>query len=214
MRRWRRGADVSFAPARLVVGLGNPGRRYAGTRHNLGFEVCDLLARENRGRWDAARFRAEVWQGTVAERAVALVKPQTFVNESGSAVQAALAAYALHPADLVVVYDDIDLAFGRVRVRASGGAGGHNGMRSILAALGSDEIPRVKIGVGRPPESQAPADYVLQRFAPHERAGVDAALHRGAAAVRALIATDVSTAMQQCNQAPQADRIDGAQRPA
>lgn len=208
MRRWRHRSDPSFRPARLIVGLGNPGPAYAGTRHNLGFVVCDRLAARGTGRWRPTRFRAEVWTGHVDGLAVALLKPQTFVNESGPAVHAALRTYGLDPSGLIVVHDDLDLAFARIRVRPGGGSGGHNGMRSIIGTLGTDAVVRVKIGLGRPPAQTDPAEYVLGRFEPAERDDAEQAVERAAHAVRALITSNVDSTMQQFNQP------DGAHRPA
>lgn len=208
MRRWRRRSAPSFRPARLIVGLGNPGSAYVGTRHNLGFLVCDRLATLGNGRWRPARFRAEVWTGQLDGLAVALLKPQTFVNESGPAVQAALRMFGLEASGLVVVHDDLDLAFARIRVRPGGGSGGHNGMRSIIRTLGTDAVVRVKIGLGRPAADVDPADYVLSRFAPAERQVANIAVARAVDAVRTLLTTDVDSTMQQFN------RTDGAHRPA
>ena len=208
IRSWRRRSEISFRPVRLIVGLGNPGGAYAGTRHNLGFVVCERLAAAGTGRWRPARFRAEIWTGQLDGLAVALLKPHTFVNESGLAVQAALRTFGLDPSVLTVVHDDLDLAFARIRVRPSGGSGGHNGMSSIIRTLGTDEVARVKIGLGRPPAGIDPADYVLGRFTPAERTDANAAIDRAAAAVRALLTSDVNSAMQQFNQS------DAAHRPA
>lgn len=208
MRRWRRRSSPSFRPCRLIVGLGNPGPAYAGTRHNLGFLVCDRLAALGSGRWRAARYRAEVWTGQIDGLAVALLKPQTFVNESGPAVRAALQTFGLDSSGLIVVHDDLDLAFARIRVRPGGGSGGHNGMRSIIRTLGTDELARVKIGLGRPPAGVAPADYVLERFTTTEQPDANAAVERAADAVRTLLTEDVDSTMQQFNQ------LDGAHRPA
>lgn len=208
MRRWRRRSGPSFRPACLIVGLGNPGSAYADTRHNLGFVVCDRLAAQGTGRWRPARFRAEVWTGQIDGLAVALLKPQTFVNESGPAVQAALRAYGLDPASLIVIHDDLDLAFARIRIRPGGGSGGHNGMRSIIRTLGTDQLARVKLGLGRPPAGVDPADYVLSPFAAAEISDADQAVERAADAVRALLTTDLDSTMQRFNQP------DGAHRPA
>ena len=208
MRRWRRRSGSSFSPAHLIVGLGNPGPAYAETRHNLGFEVCDRLAAKGTGRWRPARFRAEIWTGRLDGIAVALLKPQTFVNESGPAVHTALRTFGLDSSGLIVVHDDLDLPFARIRVRPGGGSGGHNGMRSIIRTLGTDVVVRVKIGLGRPPAGVDPADYVLSGFAPSEREDANAAVDRAADAVRTLLTADVDSTMQQFNQP------DGAHRPA
>ena len=207
-RRWRRRSGPSFKPARLIAGLGNPGSAYAGTRHNLGFVVCDRLAKQGTGRWRPARFRAEVWQGHIDGLAIALVKPQTFVNESGPPILAALHTFGLNASNLIVVHDDLDLAFARIRVRPGGASGGHNGMRSIIRTLGTDAVARVKIGLGRPPSGMDPADYVLQPFTPSERPTAAAAVEGATDAVRTLLKTDVNSTMQQFNQP------DGASRPA
>ena len=208
MRRWRRRSGPAFRPARMIVGLGNPGSAYAETRHNLGFMACDRLAANGNGRWRPARYRAEVWTGQLDGLAVALLKPQTFVNESGPAVHAALRTFGLESSGLIVVHDDLDLAFARIRVRPGGGSGGHNGMRSIIRTLGTDDVIRVKIGLGRPPAGVDPADYVLNRFTPAERHDANAAVDRAADAVRMLLTTDVDSTMQRFNQP------DGAHRPA
>ena len=208
MRNWRRRSGPSFRPVRLIVGLGNPGPAYAGTRHNLGFVVCDRLASQGTGRWRTARYRAEVWTGLLDGLAVALLKPQTFVNESGPAVQAALQTFGLDPSGIIVVHDDLDLAFARIRIRPGGGSGGHNGMRSIIRSLGTDNVIRVKIGLGRPPAGVNPADYVLAPFDPAERLDANAATDRAVDAVRDLLTGSVDSTMQQFN------KTDGAQRPA
>lgn len=208
MRRWRTRSGPLFRPARLIVGLGNPGSTYADTRHNLGFTVCERLAAAGAGRWRPARYRAEVWTGQLDGLAVALLKPQTFVNESGPAVDAALRTFGLDSAGLIVVHDDLDLGFARIRVRPGGGSGGHNGMCSIIRALETDAVIRVKIGLGRPPAGVDPADYVLSRFAPSERHDANAAVDRAVDAVRLLLTRDVDSTMQQFNQP------DGAHRPA
>lgn len=208
MRRWRPRSGPSFRPERVIAGLGNPGAGYVGTRHNVGFLVCDRLAAPGRARWRAARYRAEVWTGQIEGLPVCLLKPQTFVNESGSAVQAALRTFGLDPSCLILVHDDLDLAFARIRIRPAGGSGGHNGMRSIIRTLGTDQFVRVKIGLGRPPPAVDPADYVLSPFAPSERDDANRAVERAAAAIRALLTTDLDSTMQQFNQP------NGTHRPA
>ncbi|MCY3749558.1 MAG: aminoacyl-tRNA hydrolase [Chloroflexi bacterium] len=208
MRRWRRRSGPSFRPARLIVGLGNPGADYLGTRHNLGFLVCDRLAAQGPAHWRAARYRAEIWTGQIEDLPVCLLKPQTFVNDSGSAVQAALRTFGLEPSTLILVHDDLDLDFARIRIRPAGGSGGHNGLRSIIRTLGTDQLVRVKIGLGRPPAGVDPADFVLSRFAPAERDDANQAVGHAAAAVRALLTTDLDSTMQQFN------RLNGAHRPA
>jgi PTH1 family peptidyl-tRNA hydrolase len=159
----------------MVVGLRNPGADYAGTRHNLGYEVVDeVLTRYDislkRG---PSRLQAMIATvGTGPERAV-YVLPNVFMNESGRSVRSALDYYKVDPRDLLVIHDDIDLPFGRLRLQVGGGTGGHNGVRSVETALGAREFSRLKVGVGRPPGSQDPADYVLRRFSTKERPEAD-----------------------------------------
>src|SRR5258708_6530235 len=137
----------STTPVRyLVVGLGNPGPEYAGTRHNVGFMVVDLLSRRHRIPIKAARHGARVGEGEIAGEPVALVKPLTFMNLSGRAVAPLLNRHSLLPGNLIVIYDDADLPVGKIRVRARGSAGGHGGLKSIIASIGSPEFPRVRIG--------------------------------------------------------------------
>jgi PTH1 family peptidyl-tRNA hydrolase len=150
-----------------VAGLGNPGPKYQGTRHNVGQRVLDHLTPTVRGAW-----RDEGWglvaRGRWRDEAVYLVKPQSFMNVSGSAVATALRRLHAEPAELIVIYDDIDLPLGSVRVRMKGSHGGHNGMRSVIETLGSEEIRRVKVGVGRPERKADVPDHVLDRFQPEE----------------------------------------------
>lgn len=159
----------------VVVGLRNPGPDYETTRHNIGFEVVDRVLQRtgaNLGR-GPARVRALIARPGTGSRRTLYLTPNTFMNESGSAVKAALSYYKAHPADLLVVHDDIDLPFGRLRVQVGGGSGGHNGIRSIEKSLGTKEFSRVKMGVGRPPGSMDPADFVLRPFTRSERPEID-----------------------------------------
>jgi PTH1 family peptidyl-tRNA hydrolase len=173
------------APARprLVVGLGNPGPEYVATRHNLGFRTVDLVAARA-----GLRFRRSEWRGAAAVgeafgRPLVLLKPSTFMNESGRSVRLAAVALGLDPADLLVVYDELDLPPGTLRLRERGSAGGHNGVRSVIGALRSQEFPRLKIGIGRPPDGEAVLDYLLAAVAPEERDAEEAAVVRAADAV-------------------------------
>jgi peptidyl-tRNA hydrolase, PTH1 family len=149
----------------LVVGLGNPGRRYASTRHNVGYMVVEHLRAQHGGAW-RDKYQSRFCTVRVADREAGLLAPETYVNLAGQAVAAAARAARLAPADVIVVYDDIELAFDRVRVRAGGGLKGHNGLRSIATSLGSPEFIRVRCGVGRPRpgDPRAIADYVLAPF--------------------------------------------------
>lgn len=149
---------------KLIVGLGNPGKQYAAHRHNVGFQIVDLLAERHGLRFDSKQGKAQVALGLLHEERVALAKPQTFMNEAGTSVGALMRFYKLEPSDLLVVYDDLDLPLGVLRVRAGGSSGGHNGMKSIIAVLGSDQFARLRVGIDRPPGRMDPAAYVLQNF--------------------------------------------------
>ncbi len=154
---------------KLFVGLGNPGAKYAGNRHNIGFMALDRIAADHGfGPWKAA-FKAEVSEGRLGAGKVLLVKPQTFMNLSGESVRAAMAFYKLTPADVVVFHDELDLAPGRARVKAGGGHAGHNGLRSIHQHLGTDAYARVRLGIGHPGHKDAVAAYVLNDFAKADR---------------------------------------------
>lgn len=185
---------------RLVVGLGNPGARYRATRHNLGFRVVDRLAE----RWGIGlggrRHQAELGVGTIAGARAALAKPQTYMNVSGDAVAKLRRAHRVEARDVVAVYDDLDLPLGRVRVRASGSAGGHRGMASLITVLGTG-FPRVRVGIGRPPGGADPLEFVLEPFAPDERQCVEAAVERAADAVEAVLRDGVERAMSAFNRA-------------
>lgn len=162
-------------PVRVVVGLRNPGADYEGTRHNVGAEVVTRLLNqlgETPGR-APSRVSGLIAQTGVGEERTLFLLPYEFMNQSGRVVRSTLDYYKVAPEDLLVVHDDIDLAFGRLRLQVAGGSGGHNGIRSIESALGTKEFSRLKIGVGRPPGSQDPADFVLRPFTKSERNDVD-----------------------------------------
>lgn len=171
---------------RVVVGLRNPGADYDGTRHNVGVEVlASVLEQEDEDlRRAPSRVRGLVAQTGAGEGRTLYFVPATFMNESGGAIQSALAYHKILPADLLVIHDDIDLAFGRLRVQVAGGSGGHNGIRSVEKALGTKEFSRLKVGVGRPPGSMDPADFVLKRFSKTERPEVDVMVRDAADVVR------------------------------
>lgn len=172
---------------KIIVGLGNPGREYSATRHNVGFMAVDVLA----DRWGVTswreRFDAQMAEYRGGAETTLLVKPQTYMNLSGYAVQAVLKWYKLSPADLIVLYDDVDLPAGKLRLRSAGGPGGHRGIESLLVHLGSDTFDRVRIGVGRPPEYMETADHVLGRFTADEQPIMVDAVKRAADAVEAIL---------------------------
>ena len=184
----------------LVVGLGNPGENYARTRHNAGFRAVDRLAAALQVKVDRAKFRGltaqAVWQG----QKLLLLKPQTFMNNSGLSVMDAARFYKLPPERVIVIFDDISLPVGRLRVRADGSAGGHNGIKSIIGALNSQSFPRVKIGVGQKPHPDYDlADWVLSNFTREEEAHVERAAQAAAQAALEVVAGGVSAAAAKFN---------------
>ena len=184
---------------KLVVGLGNPGREYAATRHNVGFCCVDILARRASIPFNERRKLVVLGTGRIAGHEVALAKPRTFMNNSGDGVKHLLARLRITPADLVVIHDDMDLPVGKVRLRPGGSAAGHKGILSIIAALGAQEFSRVRIGIDRPAPGADPVDYVLGQFAPAERALVEEAVRRAADAVEALLLEGLDAAMNRFN---------------
>ncbi|ORW02709.1 aminoacyl-tRNA hydrolase [Mycobacterium kyorinense] len=172
----------------LVVGLGNPGPNYAATRHNLGFMVADLLAARLGSKFKAhKKSGAEVVTGRLGGRSVVLAKPRSYMNESGRQVGPLAKFYSVPAADVIVIHDDLDLDFGRIRLKIGGGEGGHNGLRSVAASLGTKDFQRVRIGIGRPPGRKDPAAFVLENFAAGERPEVPAICEQAADATELLI---------------------------
>jgi PTH1 family peptidyl-tRNA hydrolase len=184
---------------RLIVGLGNPGREYERTRHNVGFEVVDLFARLNRVPPARRAGRATLAEGLVEERRVYLMKPTTYMNLSGSAVAAFLRQKPVDLADLIVVADDINLPIGKLRLRASGSDGGHNGLKSLISHLHSREFPRLRVGVGAPVSSAQQVDHVLGRFTRAEAKIVDEAIERAVAALEVWLREGIEAAMNKFN---------------
>ncbi|RJO71866.1 MAG: aminoacyl-tRNA hydrolase [Myxococcales bacterium] len=172
---------------KIVAGLGNPGERYASTRHNIGFRVADELARRHAASAFRGRFRAQAADASIAGERVLLLKPTTYMNLSGQAIQEALAFYKLAFEDLIVIHDDVDLDFGVMKVRAGGGDAGHKGIRSAIGQLGSDAFTRVRMGVGRPRFGEPVVDFVLKSFYPPEQALLDEWVAKGADAVEAAL---------------------------
>lgn len=189
----------------IVVGLGNPGARYGGTRHNIGFQVIDLIA----ARWGRPafrdKFRAELalveMPGPSAAEKVYLLKPLTFMNLSGQSVKPAAAFFKQAPVDVLVLHDELDLPLGRVQLKEGGGSGGHNGLKSITQELASADYKRLRLGIGRPPVEfrGSPADFVLQAFAPSEGPQVESLVSRAADAVELLLKQGSSMAMNNIN---------------
>lgn len=172
----------------LVVGLGNPGPAYAKTRHNLGFMVADILAdRIGSGFKVHKRSGAEVTTGRLGGRSVVLAKPRTYMNESGRQVGPLAKFYSVSPADVIVLHDELDIDFGRIRLKYGGGVAGHNGLRSVSSALGTNDFQRVRIGVGRPPGRKSGATFVLENFSANERPEVPTICEQAADATELLI---------------------------
>ena len=183
---------------KLIVGLGNPGSRYRATRHNLGFMVIDTLA----DRWGIGvggrRHEAELGTGEVAGTRAVLAKPQTFMNASGESVAKLRRLYRLDPTQILAIYDDLDLPLGKVRLRGDGGAGGHNGVASLIAVLGKG-FPRLRIGIGRPPGGGDPVGYVLEPFAVAELPTVQSAITRAADGVESWLRDGLEATMNTIN---------------
>jgi PTH1 family peptidyl-tRNA hydrolase len=186
---------------KIVVGLGNPGTKYEGTRHNVGFDTLDLLARQANAAAPRSRFDSLVAEGTLAGTRVLLVWPQTFMNRSGSAVQQAVAFYKAPLEDLLVICDDFNLPTGRLRLRAKGSSGGQNGLKDIARQLGVEDYHRLRIGVGPVPASRDAAEFVLGRFTAKEREEVEVVLHDAAAAATCWATSGVLEAMNRFNAA-------------
>lgn len=182
----------------LIVGLGNPGRKYAQTRHNVGFMTVDAIARAHNIALGGTRHNTIVGLGRVGRHPVILAKPLTYMNRSGDGIGPVANYYRVPAERLLVIYDELDLPFGTLRLRPSGGAGGHNGMRSIIQHVG-DGFPRLRIGIGRPPGRIAPADYVLMRFSKAEEAVVPDLLSAAVHAIEAFLEDGIERAMSRHN---------------
>jgi peptidyl-tRNA hydrolase, PTH1 family len=178
----------------LVVGLGNPGPRYEGNRHNIGFLVLDELAGRVGGKFKAHKAGAEIVEGRLAGRRVVLAKPRTFMNLSGGPVAGAMKFFKIQPANVIVVHDELDLPFATIRMKLGGGDNGHNGLRSITKSLGTKDYLRVRFGVDRPPGRMDPADYVLKDFSTVERKQLALEIDTAADAVEALLAHGLEAA--------------------
>jgi peptidyl-tRNA hydrolase, PTH1 family len=172
----------------LVVGLGNPGPQYATTRHNIGFLVADVLAdRIGSGFKVHKKSGADVVTGRLGDKSVVLAKPRTYMNESGRQVGPLAKFYSVAPADVIVLHDELDIDFGRIRLKFGGGVAGHNGLRSVSAALGTNDFKRVRIGIGRPPGRQSGASFVLENFNSRERPELGTIVEQSADAAELLV---------------------------
>jgi peptidyl-tRNA hydrolase, PTH1 family len=191
--------EQEMGPSTLIVGLGNPGLEYSATRHNLGFLCLDRLATKHRLRFTGKRGKSVLARGTINGHDVALAKPQTYMNLSGESVRDLLRIYKMPTTALLVVYDDVDLPTGTVRIRERGGPGTHNGMRSIVDEIGTTEFPRLRIGVGMPTNGENLADYVLGLPPAEERVVLDEALDRSVEAIETVARRGVGAAMNKFN---------------
>jgi PTH1 family peptidyl-tRNA hydrolase len=194
----RRGATADL----LVVGLGNPGEEYVKTRHNVGAEVVELLARRHGGKLRRQKERSLTDEVNVGGMRMALAIPLTYMNLSGEAVAPLVRRYGVEPGQLVVVQDEMDFELGRLQVKNGGGLAGHNGLKSIVAHLHTQDFVRVRIGIGKPPGSRQGADHVLRRFSKAERQEIDVVLEEAADAVELILAEGVEVAMNRVNGAP------------
>ena len=194
---------------KLIVGLGNPGPKYAATRHNVGFDVLDRLARRHGAEWEAAPRGIEALIARWRAGDTVFVKPLTFMNLSGTAIVGLLQFYKIEPSDLLVIVDEVQLETGRIRIRPSGSAGGHNGLKSVIGSLGTEAFPRLRIGVGRGDNRRDLADHVLAKFDPDERSVIEDAIVRAVDASEAFIADGVADAMNRFNRKDEPDTGNG-----
>ena len=183
----------------LLVCLGNPGKEYANTRHNIGFLAADALEKRTGVKFNKLKYRALTGEVTLGGQRVLVVKPQTYMNLSGEAVKLAGGFYKIPPERILVLYDDVSLPLGKLRIRASGSAGGHNGIKNIIAHLGTDAFPRIKVGVGAPQQEDGLVDWVIGSFTASERKVVDAAIERALDAAACVIEKGVSEAQNRFN---------------
>ena len=184
----------------IIAGLGNPTREYEGTRHNVGFDVIDRLAARYNIDVDVKKHRALIGKGMIAGQKVILAKPQTYMNLSGESIRSILDYYKVDPeTELIVIYDDISLDVGKLRIRAKGSAGGHNGIKNIIAHVGGPVFPRIKVGVGEKPPKYDLADYVLGHFSKAEQELMEEGYQDAVKAVEMIVSGDISGAMSEYN---------------
>ncbi len=194
----RHGALETPQGIKLIVGLGNPGTRYADNRHNVGFMIVEQFADSNSLDFRRKKFNARIAEGAIHDTRVLIAKPQTFMNASGEAVSKLFKYYKVAPHDLLVIYDDLDLPLGKIRLRADGSSGGHHGMESIIARIGTSDFPRLRIGIGRP-NSDADVDHVLGNFDKQERTTIDDTIVRATKAIETWLEKDITFTMNQFN---------------
>jgi len=196
---------------KLIAGLGNPGGEYRGTRHNVGFEVVDALAARHGGAWEAAKIDGLIARVRMpGAEPVMLLKPLTYMNLSGDAVQGVAHYFKIDAPDLLIVADDVNLPLGRLRVRKTGTEGGHNGLRSVILRLGTLDVPRLRVGVGRGDVRRELADHVLSRFDADELPGIEAAIARAADAAETFVTDGIDVVMNRFNRSAPGDAEGGA----
>lgn len=183
----------------IIIGLGNPGRQYENTHHNVGFDTVDILSGKFGIKIAKLKHKALIGDGLIQGKRVLLVKPQTYMNLSGESVREVVEWYNIPLKNIIIIYDDVDLPLGRIRIRPKGSSGTHNGMKSIIYQLQSDEFPRIRIGIGKPPENWDMADYVLSRFDAEERKIIDQSISKAAEAAVEIINSGIEKAMNMYN---------------
>ena len=192
-------SETEAPDMKFIIGLGNPGKDYAGTRHNIGFEVIDKLSADLSIDINRAKHRAHFGEGFLGAQKIMLVKPNTYMNLSGECVRDILRFYKRTPSDIIVIYDDCDLPLGQIRIRERGSSGSHNGMKSIIYQLETDEFVRVRVGIGEKPPRMELARYVLSRFAKHEAEDAAAGAEKAADAAVAILKDGAISAMNNFN---------------
>lgn len=183
----------------VIVGLGNPGKEYANTRHNVGFDTIDIIAKRHNITINKIKFKSVYGEGKIGNEKVLLVKPQTFMNNSGISVREIVQFYKIPIENIIIIVDDVDIDFASIRIRQKGSAGSHNGLKSIIYHIQNDEFPRVKIGIGKKHPNQDLADFVLSRFSKEERQIIEESLMTAAEAVDAIICESINDAMNKYN---------------
>jgi len=183
----------------VIIGLGNPGTRYEKTRHNVGFDAIDLLSKKHNIGMTKIKHKAVIGDGTIEGCRVLLVKPQTFMNLSGESVREIIEWYKIPTRNIIILYDDIDLPVGKLRIRPNGSSGTHNGMRSVIYQIQSEDFPRIRIGVDKPPQGWDLADFVLSKFLSDERKIVDDVIENATRAVEVILKSGVDNAMNRFN---------------